>query len=287
MLTALLRAVRPRQWVKNLFVAAPLIFGKALRDEPRLLRAAAATALFCLVSSAVYLWNDLLDVEKDRLHPRKRLRPIAAGTLPIPVARVAAAVLATLGLALGWALDPWFAAAAATYLTLNVAYSLRLKHVPYVDVLIIASGFLLRVMAGGVAIAVYASGWLLLCTGLGACFLGFGKRSHELATAGTGARKSLDGYDAKHLRIALWGTGLATLVAYLLYTLSAHTRVYFGTHHMVWTVPILALGMGRFVALTGSPRADSPTDEMLRDPVFLATLVSGAAAVVAIIYFTR
>ena len=284
----LLRATRPRQWVKNLSVAAPLVFAKSLRDEERAWRAAAAVAIFCVISSAVYLWNDVVDVEKDRAHPTKRLRPIAAGTLPIQTAQVFAAAFAALGLSLAWLLDHPFAGAAAFYLALNIAYSLSLKHVPYLDVVVIASGFLLRVCAGALAIDVHASNWLLVCTGLGACFLGFGKRTHELSTAGTQARRVLAGYHPDRLRGALYATGIATVVAYLLYTLAEHTRDYFHTDRMVFTVPLIAVGVVRFLQLSvGRDRPDSPTDEMLKDPLFLANVGAWVIAVVGIIYFAH
>ena len=277
--------MRPRQWIKNLFVAAPLVFGKSLRDLGRLERAAAAVGIFCVIASAVYLWNDIIDVDKDRAHPRKRRRPIAAGRLSIPLARAAAAVLAALGLSLAYVLDPGVAAMAALYLALNFAYTLRLKHIPYLDVLIIASGFLIRVGAGGLAVQVHLSGWLLLCTGLLAAFNGFGKRAHELATSGSGTRKVLAGYHPERLRALLLLTGAATVLAYLLYTLSDHTRAYFHTDRMVYTVPSIALGVGRFLQLvSGRPRAESPTEEMLRDPLFVANLLVWGLAVLAIIY---
>ena len=288
MLLSLLRATRPRQWVKNLSVAAPLVFAKSLRDQERVMRAAAAVAIFCVISSAVYLWNDVIDVDRDRAHPTKRFRPIAAGELPMATAKVCAGVLAAFGLSLAWLLDPPFAGAAAFYLALNVAYSLSLKHVPYLDVVVIAAGFLLRVSAGALAIDVHASTWLFVCTGLGACFLGFGKRAHELGTAGKGARQVLAGYHPERLRGALYATGIATVIAYLCYTLAEHTRDYFHTDRMVFTVPLIAVGVGRFLMLaTGRERAESPTDEMLRDPIFLATGAVWIGAVVAIIYLAH
>jgi decaprenyl-phosphate phosphoribosyltransferase len=291
MLRPLVRAVRPRQWVKNLFVGAPLLFGQRLTDGPTALRAAAAVAIFCVVSSAVYLWNDLIDVEKDRAHPRKRERPIASGALPIEVARGCAGALAALGLALGFTLEWRYACAVAGYLGLNIAYTLWLKRIAFVDVLVIAAGFLLRVLSGALAIHVHASRWLLLCTALLACFLGFGKRAHELNTSGgRGAeqRSVLSSYHPSLLQVALYLSGLTTIVAYTGYTMAEHTRAFFHTDRMVWTVPAIAVGVGRYLMLVSSrPKAESPTEEMLRDPLFLANLVVWVAAVVAIIYHAR
>lgn len=288
MIGPLLRAVRPRQWVKNLFVGAPVLFAQKLTDGRAAWRAAAAVGIFCLISSAVYLWNDLVDREKDRAHPKKRLRPIAAGELSVRAAQVAATALALTGLALGLLLGPGFTAVAAGYLLLNVAYSLVLKKVAYLDVMVLASGFLLRVIAGALAVDVVASPWLLLCTGLLACFTGFGKRARELAvSADATARSSLAAYRPVLLRWALWGTGLATVGAYLAYTLAEHTRSFFHTDRMVWTSPLVLIGVGRFAALVRRRGAESPTDEMLRDPLFVATLCAYAATVLGIIYWSR
>ena len=288
---ALVVALRPHQWMKNLFVGAPLLFAKSLFAPAEALRAAAAVGIFCLIASAVYLWNDLVDLDKDRTHPRKRRRPIAAGELPVPMARALAASLASLGLAFAWMLRGPFALAAGGYLGLNVAYSLRLKHVPYLDVLAIAAGFLLRVLAGALAIEVHASPYLLLCTGLLASFAGFGKRAHELASAGergASQRAVLALYRPGHLRVALYVAGAATVAAYVAYTLSEHTRTFFHTTKMVWTVPAVLLGMGRFLVLVSQrPRAESPTEELLRDPLFMANLALWVTAVIGIIYFAH
>lgn len=288
MLRALVEACRPRQWVKNLFVAAPLVFAKRLGDPHTALRALAAVALFSALSSAVYLWNDVVDVEKDRAHPIKRNRPIAAGRLSVGAARVAAATLAVGALALGLVLDWRFAACALVYLVQNVAYSLVLKRIVYVDVLCIAAGFLLRVAAGAFAIGVDASPYLFVCTGLLATYLGFGKRAHELAVAGERASKQravLEAYNPAVLRVALWATALATFAAYVLYTRAAHTVRFFGTTRMLWTAPCAAFGLYRFYALVQSPRGDSPTEEILRDALFVLNFLLWAAAITLIIYF--
>lgn len=275
--------------MKNVFVAAPLVFARRLTDLPQAGRAAAAVALFCALSSAVYLWNDLVDIDKDRAHPKKRNRPIPSGRLSISTARAAAAVL-SLGSLLGAAwLNLDFALVAGGYLLLNVAYSLKLKRIVYVDVLSIAGGFLLRVVGGGLAIAVWVSPYLLICTGLLATFAGFGKRAHELAVAGDNAhsqRAVLQRYDSKILRGALWVTGAATVAAYVIYTLSKHTAEFFHTTRMIWTVPFAALGMLRFAQIVSRHDShDSPTDAMLKDGLFMANLVLYGATVLGIIYY--
>jgi hypothetical protein len=160
-----------------------------------------------------------------------------------------------------------------------------------VDVLVIASGFLLRVLSGALAVDVYASPWLFLCTGLLASFLGFGKRAHELQVAGARSgeqRQALSAYNPDLLRWLMYATGAATVGAYLAYTLSEHTREFFHTSRMVWTVPLIAIALARFVLLVGSrPKAESPTEAMLRDPLFMATGVAWGIAVTAIIYTAR
>jgi 4-hydroxybenzoate polyprenyltransferase len=293
---ALLRSARPHQWVKNLFVAAPLVFAKELGNGAALLRGIAAFVAFCAISSAVYLVNDVIDVEKDRAHPTKRNRPIASGALSPHTAIVAAVVLAIGSIGGGIFLSPYFAAVAAGYFVLFLAYSLQIKHIAFVDVTTIAVGFLLRVLAGAFAIHVEPSPWLLACTGLVAAYLGFGKRAHELAQALSAAeagheigktRDVLSRYKHEHLRGALYLFGLATCVAYVFYTQAAHTVTFFGTKRMIFTAPFCVIGIGRFLwlVLRKPPLGDSPTDAMLRDGPFLANAAVWGAAVLAIIYF--
>ena len=288
---ALLEAARPRQWVKNLFVAAPLVFAKRLGDPIDLERALAAALVFCALSSAVYLWNDCVDLDKDRAHPIKRKRPIASGRLALNTARVWAASLAAGGLVAAYLIEPMFAACAGGYLAINLAYSHYVKHVVYLDVISIAAGFLLRVAGGALAIGVESSPYLLVCTGLLACFLGFGKRAHELAAAGSAEeaaaqRASLKAYRGAVLKAALAVTGAATLAGYVAYTVAEHTRTFFHTTRMLWTTPFAAFGLLRFYALvTRTSSNDSPTDAMLRDLPFVLNFLVWAAAIALIIYF--
>jgi 4-hydroxybenzoate polyprenyltransferase len=289
MLRAIVRTARPRQWVKNLFVAAPLVFAHHLGDARVTLRALAALALFCALSSAVYFWNDIIDVEKDRLHPVKRNRPIPSGQLPLSAAKAIAASLAALALALGAILSLPFAACALAYLVNNVAYSLRVKNIVYLDVLSIAFGFLLRTLSGALAIGVDASIYLLVCTALLATFFGFGKRLHEVLQVGgrsTGQRSVLAAYRMETLNVAIWVSGMMTILAYVMYTRAPHTLAFFGTDRMIFTAPIAAFGMIRFVQIMRDRQSRaSPTDEMLHDWQFMASLVAFCASAVAIIYF--
>jgi 4-hydroxybenzoate polyprenyltransferase len=283
--------MRPHQWVKNVFVPAPLLFSKHLLDGGRLARAAGALVLFCLLSGAVYIINDIVDVEQDRAHPKKRNRPIASGQLPIPTAKVAAIGLCLFSLGTGFLLGPWFVAIAASYFVLILAYSLRLKHVVFLDIMIISAGFLLRVVAGAAAIDVEASPWLLACTGLLACFLGFGKRYHELASSGQKAniqRAVLARYRLSHLEWIMHVLAVATVCTYAMYTLSDHTVEFFHTKRMVWSTPFIGMGVLRFQWLVVSrPDAESPTNEMLRDKFFLVNSFVWVGFVTFIIYFAK
>jgi decaprenyl-phosphate phosphoribosyltransferase len=288
---ALLRTLRPHQWVKNGFVFAPLVFAKKLEDSESLVRSAIALAAFCALSGAVYAFNDVLDVDADRAHPIKRHRPIAAGRLSERAAVIASGLLAVLGLAATFALDWRCGTCAAAYLVQNLAYSLKLKHVAFLDVILIASGFLLRVLAGAYAIRVPASNWLLICTALLALFLGLGKRAHELAAATKSGREvgetraALAGYRLPVVRGAMLVLAAATVGAYVMYTLDAHTVAFFGTDRLVWSAPFPPLAIARFLVLAlWRPRAESPTEAMLRDPLFLAILAAWAGVVLYILY---
>jgi decaprenyl-phosphate phosphoribosyltransferase len=288
--SALLRTLRPRQWVKNTFVAAPLVFARHLGDLEYAVHTALAIAAFCALSGAVYAFNDVRDVDADRQHPTKRHRPIAAGLLSQRAALVSAAVLAAGALLLCVVLDLQLAVFAALYLVQNIAYSIKLKQVAFIDVGLIASGFLLRVLAGGAAIGVPVSGWLLLCTALLATFLGFGKRAHELAWARhsgrvANTRAALAGYRLDVLRVAMLVLGVVTCAAYAAYTVDPHTVAFFGTNRLVCSSPFVAFGVVRFLFLAlWWPKDEPPTDAMLRDRWFLLDLAGAAATMLYVIY---
>ncbi|MEJ7598277.1 MAG: UbiA prenyltransferase family protein [Kofleriaceae bacterium] len=286
----LLKTLRPHQWVKNLFVLAALVFSQHLTDCPYVVRTAIALLAFCALSGAVYAFNDVRDVDADREHPTKRHRPIAAGMLSPRTALIWAVVLAAGAITAGAMLSGWLALCCAIYLVQNVAYSIKLKQVAYVDVGLIAGGFLLRVLAGAAAIAVPVSGWLLACTVLIATFLGFGKRAHELAWAerngkSTATRAALAGYRLPQLKIAMYILAVLTVAAYTAYTLSPHTVGMFGTEKLVWSAPCVAIGIVRFLSLAlWHPRDESPTEAMLRDPLFLGNGLAVIGIVLVAIY---
>ena len=261
-LPALLRAMRPQQWVKNLFVLAALVFARgehggslfAWGDDAR--RTLLALLGFCLGSSAIYLVNDVLDVESDREHPEKKLRPIAAGLLPIPLALFGAGVLLLAALALGLAAGgtpvpvAWILGA---YLALNLLYSWRLKHVVLVDAFCIAAGFLLRVKAGGAAADAGVSHWLMLCTLFLALYLALAKRraESELLGEGRGAHRAiLLEYDKNFLDQMLAVLAACTIVTYTMYTVAPETAAKFGSgNHLVYTVPFVVFGLARYLLL--------------------------------------
>lgn len=281
--------MRPHQWVKNLFVLAPVVFAKNVAHPDVIRGAASAFAIYCLLAGAVYTLNDLADVESDRVHPVKRHRPIASGVVPTGLAKGVIVTLLALS-AVGALLLPWqFGAVAAGYFAVNLAYSSKLKRIAYLDVSCISAGFVMRVLAGGFATLTPVSGYMLACTALLALFLGFGKRRHELASAGAvRQRKALEAYTPRALNVALTLTGLLTVGTYLAYTLDSHTRELFQAEWLWLTTVHPVIGVFRFLQLVGDrPKAESPTQEMLRDSPFVFNLVVWVVEVVVIVYRLR
>ncbi len=281
--------MRPHQWVKNAFVMAPVVFSLNVDQPDMLLKAAAATLLFCLISGAVYLLNDIVDLEADRAYPVKRHRAIPSGVVPIVFARMFCAVLVVGSVSAMLLIDRWAAAVALLYFIVNVAYSLKLKHSAFVDVSVIATGFLLRVLAGSLAIGVDVSVWLVLCTFLLALFLALGKRRHELLSAkkGTKQRAVLGRYNPAHVHFAMILVGGLTVGAYTAYTLSPMTQVAFGFSwpRLALTVPFTAFGVLRFFTIANQrEELASPTEQMLKDPLFLLNLAGWIFAVLVLVY---
>jgi len=287
----MVKTIRPHQWVKNVFVLAPLVFAKEVFAPLLLPRAISAFMIFCLLAGAVYALNDILDRDADRVHPLKRARPIASGLVPLPWAY--ALVVCLIVVSLGWALRVGlaFAAVALVYFAQNVLYSFRLKHVAYLDVSFIAAGFVLRVMAGGYATRTPVSWYLLACTALLALFLGFGKRRHELAGAESNAaaqRHALQSYTPRGLDVALGVTAAATVATYLSYTLDPHTREFFRTDWLWVSTLFVVLGVMRFLHIVRNrPGAESPTQEMLKDGPFVAIVLGWIALVMWVVYNLR
>ena len=288
--TGVLWMVRPHQWVKNGFVLAPIVFAKEVSALDLLVKAAAAFGVFCLLAGSVYALNDLTDVDADRLHPVKRYRPIASGRVPmswvLPI--VVTLIVISLGVAafINWA----FAAVGLLYFVQNIAYTKKLKHIAYVDVGCIALGFVLRVLAGGLATGIQISFYLIACTALLALFLGFGKRRHEFAAAARTGRQriALESYRAGGLDLALTLTAAATVATYLAYTLDSHTRAFFHTDWLWTSTLFVILGVFRFLFIVRKrPKAESPTQEMLRDGPFVGIVMSWVVLVVWVVYNLR
>jgi len=287
---ALVVSVRPRQWSKNLFVFAGLIFSHKLFTEDAG-RAVAAFVIFCALSGVVYLLNDVVDRERDRAHPLKRLRPIASGALSPRAAVVAAVALGTTGLGAASALGRPFFLVAVTYVVLLALYSVWLKHVVLVDVLTVASGFVLRAVAGALAVDVEISGWLLICTILIALFLALGKRRHEYLTLDTAAarhRPVLAEYSASLLDQMIAVVTASTVTAYALYTMSPDTVAKFGTGLLPATLPFALYGIFRYLYLLYRRQlGGNPSELFLSDRALLVNACLWIVAVVAIIYGAR
>jgi len=275
--------------VKNLFVLAPVVFAKHLTHPSIIKGALGAFGVFCLLAGAIYTLNDLLDVEADRHHPVKRFRPIACGDVPLPIAKLMVAVLFSVAIAGALLGPPEFVVVAVSYFVLNTAYSLRLKKFAYLDVACIASGFVLRVLAGGYATGTPVSGYMLACTACLALFLGFGKRRHELGGASaTKQRAALKSYSPRALFWALALTGVASVGTYLAYTLDHDIRRFFRSEWLWLTTVHPFLGVCRFLQLVrGKPKAESPTQEMLKDTPFVLNVVIWIIEVVVIVYRLR
>ena len=267
--------------------AAPA-FSKHLFERGPLLRSLAAFGLFCALSGAVYLLNDVTDVERDRLHPLKRRRPVASGELAPRTAALVAVLLAVAALAGAWRLGPAFLACAAAYLLLNLLYSFRLKEVVIVDALSVSLGFVIRAVAGAAAIGVAISDWLLICTVLFALFLSLSKRRHELTSlnaAAAGHRAILAEYSPYLLDQMIGVVTASCLMAYAFYTTAEETRQKFRTDRLAWTIPFVLYGIFRYLYLVHQKeKGGSPTDVLLTDRPLLAAVALWAAAVVAIVY---
>jgi len=279
MLRTLLKTMRPRQWTKNAFVLAAVVFDRQLLNPTAILDSLAGLFLFCLLSSSVYIFNDILDIEFDRQHPQKRNRPIASGKLSVRSATLLGIILLLVTIPSSFLLSPFFGWIALIYFLVNLAYSNWLKHIPLIDVLIIAAGFVLRV-AGGVSLIQVErfSPWLYVVTTLLALYLGFGKRRAELSLLNKGAnahRRVLDGYNLQFLDQLITIVSSTTIVAYSLYTFSAPNLP--DNYTMMLTIPFVIYGIFRYLYLLQVEQAGgSPEDLLLGDrPLQISILLWG------------
>ena len=284
----LLISLRPSQWAKNLLVFAGLLFGLRLFDPVAVGRAAGAFVIFCMLSGVVYLINDIADRETDRQHPLKALRPIASGALAVSTALTMAIVLGGVALTAAFSLGIRFFAVAASYLALLALYSGPLKQIVIIDVLTIAIGFVLRAVAGAVAVDVEISHWLLVCTILLALFISLAKRRHELVLLASGAqshRKILGEYSPYLLDQMIAVVTASTLISYVFYTISPETELKFGTHWLGLTIPFPLYGIFRYLYLVHQREGGgSPADLLLTDRPLLVCVTLWALSVALIIY---
>lgn len=289
-LSAWLRAIRPEQWLKNGFVLSPLLFsGRALIWDAQW-RAIVAFAAFCLAASAVYLMNDVVDREGDRLHPRKRNRPVASGLISPTGALSGAAVLSVAALVAGAMAGATVALVLAAYLSLNLLYGLWLKNVVIVDVFTIASFFVMRLVAGAAAVGVRPSIWLLLCGGLLALYLGFAKRRHELVLLGESSathRTVLADYSTPFLDQLSVVLLSVTVVSYIMYTLESDTARLVGTEALSYSTAFVLYGVLRYLYLVDRKDGGSPTETLLTDRSLLATVVAWGLYCGGVIYLSR
>lgn len=286
-----IRLVRPPQWIKNLFVLAPLLFSGRGTDPVEVGRALAAFVMFCLLASAIYLWNDAADAPKDRLHPTKRERPIAAGTISPVHATVVGAVLLLAAVAVAWMVSPLLAALAIAYFLLNVAYTFLLKEMVILDVFSIAAFFLIRLLAGCVAIAVRPSVWLLLCGGLLALYLGFAKRRHEITLLGAGSaghRGVLEHYSVAFLDQMSVVLLAVTVVSYIMYTLTSETAKHVGDDSLAYSTVFVLYGVFRYLYLVHQRNnGGSPAQTLLADRALLVNVVLWVAYCGWVVYLKR
>ena len=285
----LLRLARPSHWLKNVFLFAALVFAKRVADPSAWAEALKAFAVFCLASSAVYVFNDVLDRREDAAHPVKRRRPVAAGEIGAGAAVGWSVLLAAAAVGLSLLVRPWFPALLGAYLVLMVAYSVVLKRVAILDVLVIASGFVIRAMAGGEAVGVEVSHWLLLCTLTLSLFLGFAKRESERVALGEAAANTRavqwQVYTQRSLEHMMTVSAALTILTYMLYTVSPRTvEKVVGNHWMFVTVLPVVYAVFRFHSRAITGEVTGPVDMVRRDAAFVMALLVWVAMAAVVLF---
>lgn len=287
-LQLLVTVMRPHQWVKNLFILAPLLFGKRMTDISAVMSALMAFVVFCLLASAVYIFNDLQDAKDDAAHPEKRNRPISSGALPTSLAKIWAAVLVLVAGGLGAMLGWTFFSICVLYALIMIAYCLLLKRMIVLDAMTIATGFVLRVVAGAVAVNVVTTHWLIACTFLLALFLAFAKRRQELLSLSdeaAGHRRVLGSYSVEYLeQVNIIVIG-AAIVCYALYTVAPETIDKFGTDSLIYGTVFVMYGMLRYLALVSDPKKGGNPSKMLLGDVPLMLTIAGWAGYNALVLY--
>lgn len=279
-----LRALRPYQWTKNFLVLAPLLFAGELGEVDQLLRGLLAVGSFCLAASATYLFNDIFDIQDDRAHEQKKMRPLASGALSLPAAWILFVVLLTGSFMLGYSVRPEFVVPLSGYVVLTLMYSVVLKHLVIIDVMVIAIGFVIRVIAGAVAVDVTFSNWLVMCTFFLALFLAISKRHHECASA-TAGRSVNALYSPEYLERMGLIVASAALLTYTIYTCMPETAQRLGAERMYMTTPFVFYGIARYYFLLHQGRTGGdPSATLLRDPPLLVNMALWVTVCAAIIY---
>jgi len=291
LLVKIIEAMRPAQWTKNFFLFAALVFARKFFDWPSFLKVAEAFLLYCLLTGSLYLFNDFMDLKEDRAHPIKSRRPLASGAispgLALIIFSVGSLVALLWALALNWA----FFLITAVYFLLQVAYSLKLKHIVILDIFVLASGFVIRVAAGGLVINVPISSWLLICTSLLALFIGMSKRRHELVILEDKAvhhRPILKEYSPYLLDQMISVVTASTVIAYCLYTISPETVEKFGTRNLIYSSIFVLYGIFRYLYLVHQKGSGGNPEEMvIKDKPLLIDIILWGFFIFLIIYFLR
>ncbi len=284
----ILISMRPRQWVKNTFLFAGLVFSKNLFQAELLIKVSMGFILFCLAASSIYIFNDIQDRQNDSKHPEKGRRPIALGNLPVTQAYFVSVLLGGIALVFASVLDLTFFALLVTYILLNLSYSLKLKQVVILDIMCIAFGFVLRILAGTTLAGIIPSDWLIVCTMTISLFLGFSKRRNELVfmvNHTDNQRKVLADYSIPFLDQMIAMVTACTVMSYILYTVSSETVARFGTRNLIFTIPFVLFGIFRYLYLIYHKRTiEEPTDLILRDLPCLVNILLWLGTIILIIY---
>jgi len=282
-------SLRPRQWIKNFFIFLPLVFGRKIFSFPENLNSVIAFLLFSLAASAVYLINDIIDAKKDKLHPIKRLRPIASGRFSIGQAKITAIILSILSIAFSFTLNKYFGFTILAYIIFNFMYTFFLKNLVIIDVFCIGGFFLLRIIAGSIVANVQLSHWILIITILLALFLGFNKRRQELRLMGKSAakhRNSLINYTVHYIDLMIAVITSSIVMAYMLYAVDARTIKEFNTSNLIYTIPFVYYGLFRYLYIIYRFRRDGdPTRILLTDKVLQLDIILWINVCIAVIYF--
>lgn len=283
--------MRPDQWIKNLFVFTALLFSENLLNVSKDVNALVGFIVFCMITGCAYIINDLVDLEKDKLHPAKSQRPITSGKLQKPTAIKVTVIVCIMSLILAFYMNAYFGIIVLIYFLLNISYSIYLKNIVIIDVVTIASGFVLRVLGGAVVISVAASQWLILCAILLSLFLGFSKRRHELVLLednATGHRKVLEHYSPYFLDQMISVVTASTLICYALYTMSKDTIEKLGTSKLIYTIPFVLYGIFRYLYLVHQKeKGGSPTEVVFTDKPMIINISLWVIASVIFIYIVH